>query len=176
MNPQLDPERKKVIGSQQPAFGISFFATVSILCVIVATLYPFHFEQPGRLLNLPQYFHGFTFGGYTRCCVHLAILEPLANIALFTPFGIGVTGIFRSKGESWMTVFLRVAMLSICLSLTVEVLQVLQPDRSPSLADLLMNSIGGCVGFLIFRILGVIMRRQSRSLLGAFGVVDRHSR
>ena len=40
---------------------------------------------------------------------------------------------------------------SSSLSLTAEVLQVFLPSRSPTLADILTNTIGGVLGFLCFQ-------------------------
>jgi VanZ family protein len=34
----------------------------------------------------------------------------------------------------------------VTMSFSIEILQVLQPERSPSLSDVLMNSFGGGVG------------------------------
>ena len=137
--------------SPQPSVGIYVFLIASIAVILFLTLYPFHFQEIGRLFKINNYFGGFEFGGYTRCCIHLAIIEPLANMALFVPFGLGIAGLSRQQGRRWVPIFLRVFILSVLLSLTIEFLQVFQPERTSNLTDLSMNSFGGILGFVCFR-------------------------
>jgi len=127
--------------------GMVFCSVVLVLCL---SLYPFTFEQFDRILHLPQYFSGVTFPTYTRCCTHLAVLEPLANIVLYLPLGFGLTGLLGHTTKQRLGTLARVLLLSVGLSLVIEVLQVFQPWRSPSLADVLMNSIGGGLGGLCY--------------------------
>lgn len=126
----------------------------SIVVVAFLTLFPFSFEEFDRIYDLPSYVGGFQVGGYTRCCLYLAIVEPLANILLFLPIGFGLTGVCRPRYTTWRATFVVVQLLCTGLSIGVEFLQVFQPWRSASLADLLMNSLGGGAGFLAFRLLG----------------------
>jgi glycopeptide antibiotics resistance protein len=141
-------------------FGASgVIAGLGIGAILLLTLYPFRFEAFERIYDIPRYFGDFSFGGYTRCCTHLAILEPLANVALFLPFSFGITGYLARQYSSWGEIFARVIILSVGLSLSIEILQVFQTWRSASMADLLMNSLGGCVGFLSFRIWHAIRTR-----------------
>lgn len=124
----------------------------SVTAVVFLTLYPFTFEAFDRLFQLHHYVSGFKVGGYTRCCTHLALLEPLANILLFLPVGFGLTGVFFRKTATWPRTFVLVLALSLGLSIVVEFLQVFQPWRSASLTDVFMNSAGGSLGFLGFRL------------------------
>ena len=150
--------------STRSVIGIYVVIIGGVLLVLYHTLYPFHFEQFNRIPHLHRYFSGFNFGGYSRCCTHLAILEPLANVLLFMPFGFGLTGLIRKKTVTWIVAFVVVLLLCFGLSLTVEVLPVFQPWRSAALTDLLMNSIGGCLGFLCFRVWGEAMMRRVSTL------------
>lgn len=127
---------------------VRLVALAGVLLVVYVTLYPFHFSGFSRVLHLPFYFKGLHFGGYSRCCFHLALLEPLANVALFLPLGVGLTGVIRRRGATWTAALFGVVLLCAGFSLTIEVLQVFQPWRSPTLADVLMNSIGGGLGSL----------------------------
>lgn len=140
------------------AVGVRLVALAGLLLIIYVTLYPFHFDGLSRILHLHLYFKGFTFGGYSRCCTRLAILEPLANVALFLPFGLGLTGMVRKRVATWRAAFAVVLLLCVGLSLSIEVLQVFQPWRSPTLADVLMNSIGGGLGFLCYWSWGKVLR------------------
>ena len=125
-------------------------------------MYPFEFQHFVKLRFLQYFVEGIQFGGYSRCCKHLAILEPLANIALFVPSGFAITGILSFDHRS---VFRRLGFaVAFCLafSLLIEFLQVFQPARTASLTDVLMNTTGGLVGSLIF----VIMKNKYRTLPG----------
>lgn len=130
-------------------YVITLGAALVILCI---TLYPFRFEQFGRIVSVHQYVDGFGADEYSRCCKHLIYLEPLANIILFIPFGFGLAGLGIRKIRIEMHPLLAVFLAALLLSLFVEFLQVFQPQRSPSLQDLLMNSMGGVVGYGAFHL------------------------
>jgi glycopeptide antibiotics resistance protein len=149
-------------GWQQPTSGHKTTPTVrikrvfsvvilgSLAIVLYLSLYPFTFEQFGRIAHLPSYISGFRFPTYTRCCTHLAVLEPLANVLLYLPLGFGLAGRHGQASARGLVILARALLLSLGLSLMVEVLQVFQPWRSPSLADVLMNSLGGGLGGLFY--------------------------
>lgn len=145
------------------ARGYGFVAAAGVLLILLLTLYPFEFEQFSRLPHLHRYFAGVTFGGYSRCCTHLTILEPLGNTLLFMPLGFGLAGLLRGRRASRAAAFFVVLACCAGLSLAVEVLQVFQPSRNASLADLLMNSLGGGLGFLCYRLLGGAVARRVRA-------------
>ena len=131
-------------------FGFYLIALGAALVIVCVTLYPFRFEQFGRILTIHQHFDGFGADEYSRCCKHLIYLEPLANIILFIPFGFGMAGLGIRRIRVDMHPLLAVVLAAFLLSLFVEILQVFQPQRSPSLQDLLMNSIGGAAGYGVF--------------------------
>jgi glycopeptide antibiotics resistance protein len=136
------------------------FLVAGVAIVLVATLYPFRFEPPYRLLEMGRYFEGLNFGGYSRCCTHLAILEPAANLMLFIPLGFGLSRtlqrIFPFGGVVWFSAM----VFCVTMSLSIEILQVLQPERSPSLSDVLMNSFGGSVGIWAGRMVNRWLERR----------------
>jgi len=75
--------------------------------------------------------------------------NTLGNIALFLPLGILlplVSKRYRSLG--------RVALIALCLSLTIEMIQFLSQfignPRSVDIDDVLLNTIGACLGLLIY--------------------------
>ena len=71
-------------------FGFYLITLGAALVILCLTLYPFKFEQFGRIVAVHQYFDGFGADEYSRCCKHLIYLEPLANIIMFIPFGFGL--------------------------------------------------------------------------------------
>jgi glycopeptide antibiotics resistance protein len=78
--------------------------------------------------------------------------DLIGNILLFIPFGFGLTEWFRDRGLGVVTSAIAIVLISLGLSLSVEILQVFLPSRSPTLSDLLANSLGGLAGWSIFQI------------------------
>ena len=104
-------------------------------------------------------------GGATLCifCGERGLADFLLNIALFAPFGAALAG--RGWGVR------RVVLTAALASGAIEVLQVaLVPGRDANAGDLLSNTIGGAVGWLLLRSwqrLANLDRRRAR-LLPAF--------
>jgi len=76
-------------------------------------------------------------------------VEFAANVLLFVPLGLLLTVLMRH--HVWG------AALALALSITVELVQVLIPERSPSLRDVLANGLGAAVGAVIAWL--VVLRR-----------------
>ncbi len=85
-----------------------------------------------------------------------AAVNILGNIAAFMPFGILIPLIWR-KLDKWYAVL----VLSFALSLTVETLQLVTRVGSFDVDDLLLNTIGGILGFLVYRLARGVYRRYS---------------
>lgn len=87
-----------------------------------------------------------------------APLEFLANIALFVPFGLLLTA--SAPRMSWWG-----ATLAGCASsVLIEVVQILLPTRFPTLSDVIANTAGAALGWLLWR-LATTMTRRRRSTL-----------
>ena len=139
--------------------GIQTLFFISLTVIAFITLFPFHFEQFDRIFRLSHYFEGFYFREYHHCCTHLTILEPLANVLLFVPFGFGLVGMIRSKYSSLISIFLIGLFVCIGFSLTIEILQIFQPRRTSSLTDLAMNTLGGAGGLTLFFLVRAVRNR-----------------
>ncbi|NMG08682.1 VanZ family protein [Brasilonema sp. UFV-L1] len=113
----------------------------SILVVLIATLYPlkFYFPESFSLAELVISFDNTSF-----------FKDQVNNILLFTPLGFGFTSLLQRTRMKATSQFLTVILVSAGLSLTVEVLQVFLPSRTPTPADVFNNTIGGLVGLLCF--------------------------
>lgn len=122
----------------------------SALFIALVTLFPFNFTWQVGILsgNIFRYFHHPSNPA-----------DFIGNIVLFMPLSVGLTGWLRHRRMSGLTGVIIIVFLSFALSLTVEVLQVFLPSRSPTRSDILANSIGGLVGWLIFQ-----LKRIYRSL------------
>lgn len=89
------------------------------------------------------------------------LLNLFGNIALFLPFGILlplVSGGFRS--------FKRVVLVALCLSVSIEtiqfVLRFVGNPRAVDIEDVLLNTLGTCLGFVVYRYVIRVQSTKSR--------------
>jgi glycopeptide antibiotics resistance protein len=114
---------------------------LSVIIVLIATLYPFEFHFPNSF-SLLALFTSFDNSSFFQ--------DQVNNILLFTPLGFGFASLLQRMKMKPVTQFIIVILLSAGLSLTVEVLQVFLPSRTPTPADVFNNTIGGFVGLICF--------------------------
>jgi glycopeptide antibiotics resistance protein len=86
------------------------------------------------------------------------VLEILANVALFVPFGILAMTAFR-----WMRVWSATAA-GLSTSLLIEGVQLFLPTRYSTVSDLIANTAGALIGAAI---VAGWRRRRTRSSLNA---------
>ena len=79
--------------------------------------------------------------------------NTLGNIALFLPFGFLLPLLFKSCGS-----LRRVMLVGFCLSLSIETIQFFSRFigslRAVDIDDVLLNTLGACLGFVIYRAIG----------------------
>jgi len=81
-------------------------------------------------------------------CSEFGTLDLLYNMALFVPLGAAL-GLCRVSVA-------RVLALSLALSISLELLQLVVPGRDPTLSDVTANSLGGALGaVLVYRLPGL---------------------
>ena len=144
--------------------GTKFFLLLLFVWMAVIlglTLYPFQFESFIKIKYLVYYVEGIRFGGYSRCCKHLAVLEPLANIILFLPVGFLTHAILGNNPGSKVKNHVFAIFYSLILTVTIEFLQVFQPDRTSSLTDVVMNILGALTGGIAYALIS--MEKQKRT-------------
>lgn len=141
--------------------GGFFLVILSILVVLLATLYPFNFSFPDTF-SLPELVASFDNSSFFK--------DQVNNILLFAPLGFGLATLLQRIRTKPTIQFLAVILVSAGLSFTVEALQVFLPSRTPTPADIFNNTIGGLVGFICFSlwnsqsfIYTLIHRENSRS-------------
>lgn len=141
MNNKHSPRTATNQTKQRPEHWTVIVLSLSILSVLCITLIPFDFKatqlSPTALL---QEFLSFSGGIY----------DTVANIILFIPFGIGLTGLINPRPLTNTTKLYRVLAASCGLSCAVEILQIFLPERNPCLVDVLTNTAGGGCGFWLF--------------------------
>ena len=78
----------------------------------------------------------------------------LGNVVIFVPFGFFMPMASRYRS------FFSTVFYSFGLSLCVETFQLLTKVGSFDVDDLLLNTIGGLVGYLIFSMCAAVRRRH----------------
>ena len=101
------------------------------------------FQEIGR-----YYWVGVRFGSW-----NLFLWNVVGNVCVFIPFGIFLPKLFKRCRN-----MLLVTLLSLELSLVVEVIQLMTRVGSFDVDDLLLNTIGGMLGYLIYKICSVVAR------------------
>ena len=84
-----------------------------------------------------------------------AVFANLAgNILIFVPYGFFISLASRSRG------FFKTLFFSMGLSLCVEITQLFSRVGSFDVDDILLNTVGGVVGYIIFLICNAIRRKH----------------
>jgi hypothetical protein len=136
-----------------------FMVWLSVLGIFFLTFYPFQaFPMETAARRVPPYFEWFL--GQPS--------DPptdFLNVLLFVPFGFALAAQARRKGWTGAWPFLGTALASFAFSLLIETLQAYIPDRDTSWQDLVGNTLGGVVGYvLLVREGGPILQRASNVL------------
>ena len=84
---------------------------------------------------------------------NLFLLNVVGNIVVFMPLGAFLPKLFVRCRK-----LLTVALLSLELSFVIEVTQLVTRVGSFDVDDLLLNTIGGILGYLIYRIVSGVRR------------------
>lgn len=87
----------------------------------------------------------------------LVLLNLAGNVLCFMPFGFVIpilTARYRSLGK--------MVFLSFLASLLVETLQLLSKLGSFDVDDILLNTLGGLIGYLLFQLCNGILHRWNR--------------
>ena len=92
------------------------------------------------------------------------------NVLLFIPFGFGLAEKLREKGMSRPSAFLIVFASGAVFSYTIEYLQLFIPTRDSGWEDVITNSSGSAVGFLLFE----SIRKPALNFLSGAEEVFRH--
>jgi glycopeptide antibiotics resistance protein len=114
---------------------------VAFLAIFVCTLFPFHL-----------YVCDFSFrSGWDILLIPIGpdrAPDILENVLLFVPLGFTMTGYFTHRRIRTLAAITVVLLLSLCVSYSVEVLQLFMPGRFTSLTDVLSNTAGAGLGAL----------------------------
>ena len=111
---------------------------------------PFIFSHPYKINIIPYVDYINEWGDFYR--------QIILNVLMTIPFGILYP--MTQKRKKWN--FFKTLLMAFLLSLTIEFLQlVVASDRSCDVTDLIDNTVGGLIGYLIY----LIIRHRSRKSL-----------
>ena len=116
---------------------------------------------PERLVALEKRFLGSKWGRLKWD--RTTVLDIVINIVGFIPIGIVLYGFLQSLAGPTNRQGIAVAVL-LCLmvSLFIELTQALIPSRISSLRDLILNTFGGWVGIVGWRVIGRRLKSEKR--------------
>ncbi len=83
------------------------------------------------------------------------LLNVVGNVVVFIPYGCGLPLLFERLQSFW-----RIAVLSFAASLLAETMQLILRVGCFDVDDLLLNTVGGCIGYLIFLLIRRCWRRK----------------
>ncbi|TDF93641.1 MULTISPECIES: VanZ family protein [Arthrobacter] len=86
----------------------------------------------------------------------VAFANVVGNILIFIPLGAYASWL-RHRAAAWLTM-LTVASVSVA----VEIIQGVFAVGASDIDDVILNSVGGLIGMLVFRLLSAILRKPSR--------------
>lgn len=130
---------------------------VYVLAVSYLTLQPFYFTNmlaEGRSINFDlNLFYNLLHmaDGY----IMFQLLYSVGNIMLFVPFGLLAPILFKHTRN-----FFVILILGFIFSLTIELTQaIFTPTRYGTVDDLLFNTSGAVIGYILFLIIKVTSKK-----------------
>jgi len=120
------------------AWGLGALLLAGVLLILYTTLNPFTFSF--RPLSLAAYLASFEIPPSNS-------LDFPRNILLFMPLGFALAGLLLHAGVGRRKTAVFTLFAGFLLTWLVESLQIFLPGRTPSLSDLLSNTLGAWAGY-----------------------------
>ena len=129
---------------------------------MVLTYFLFFSEHYGRVTGHGEYrYNLILFKEFNRFIIHRDkvgiesfIVNIFGNIFAFSPFGF-ILPIINPDNRK----LLNIILLTLFFSLTIEVLQLITKVGIFDVDDLFMNTLGGFIGYLIFKLVLFINKK-----------------
>ena len=133
---------------------------VYLICLIYLLFFA---ESMGRTYAERTYHYNLVpFREIKRFLVHretlgimAVMLNLVGNIVAFVPYGLFLPIMFPKNRSLW-----RIALLTFDFSFAVEVIQLVGKVGSFDVDDLMLNTLGGILGYLLFVVLNWIRRKK----------------
>lgn len=124
--------------------------TFSILFVLYLTMIPHGRIRTGMDSGSAHYFNYnlnpiHLFEDLQHASLFYLIVDIIGNIILFVPFGIFLTMRFPELKVA------HVGFVGAFFSSTIECIQLFLPNRMTDIDDVILNTTGAIVGYLLFR-------------------------
>lgn len=137
--------RKKKLDLKQEIINLLFL--VSVLWIIEMTIFPIEIGIPHKYGPSNNFV---PFSSIKDLLSHSYFMVPLRNIAgniiLFVPLGF-ILALKFSKLNS----VLRVGLVGLLSSTCIELVQLLLPIRAIDVDDIILNTLGSIIGFLVLK-------------------------
>lgn len=140
--------------------------TLLIIYLVLAIYFMFFAEMLDRTMVSTGYRYNLTFfKEINRFWAmrndygwHVTLVNLVGNVVCFMPFGFLLPTITKSKMFKNVVVVTFYAMM---FSMLIEVAQLISRVGAFDVDDILLNTIGGLLGYIIYITLKVIMRKRS---------------
>ena len=139
------------------------WAVVLFACYLILLLYFLFFselmgrtpEQTCYRYNLIPFREILRFIRYRHVVgFHAFFINVIGNIIAFMPMGFFLPAVTGKKLNG-----IQILLLSFLFSLSVETVQLLTRLGCFDVDDLILNTLGGFLGYLVYRILRLLLRR-----------------
>ena len=85
--------------------------------------------------------------------------QVLGNLIMLLPLGIYLPLLYRRFRK--LSGFFAVLLISFLVSVGIELLQLATNYRSTDVDDVMLNTAGACIGFIIYQLLKLLMKRKN---------------
>lgn len=162
---QLTNITNSMAANKKKSTGIRAFAIVLFFLYFVVLFYFLFFsEEMGRTYserayhyNLIPFHEIMRFIQYRKVLGMPAVLLNLAgNVAAFVPFGFFFPVFVVRCRRFWDTL-----LYSFELSLLVELIQLITKVGSFDVDDIILNTLGGAVGYVVYKVVRSLWYRKS---------------
>lgn len=125
-----------------------------IIYMVALTYFLFFSERFGRVMGGDYHYNLQLFREIKRYIIYRRelgitnfMINIVGNVVAFVPFGFILPAISPRNRK-----FLNIALLSFELTLSIEIMQLVLQVGTFDVDDILMNFVGGIIGYIIFAI------------------------
>lgn len=84
--------------------------------------------------------------------------QVIGNFIMLLPLGIYLPLLY--KGLRKFSGFIAILFISLFVSIVIELLQLITSYRSADVDDVILNTLGGCLGFIIYQVFRAVAGRK----------------
>ena len=129
----------------------------------------FKFEtNPGSIVFFlaPRYVNWIPFSEPLIVNGKIVVAEMLFNLVSFIPLGVCLP-LVKSPWPRW-----KIAGAGFLLSLVYECLQYILAIGATDITDLILNTLGVCVGLLLYQLFKKVLKSQTRKWVNILGILS----